>query len=263
MAVSEYYTNRILDRLLGSSGTAIPIATHYIALSTTTPNYDGTNFTEPTGGYARQSVTASTFWSASSGTATSLVQVDYLASGSAWGTITYMGIFDALTLGNMLWFLPLDMAELIQDGDDSHFPIGDLQLSMSGGGFTNSFATIIIDDVANDGPPYTPSASLQMGLSTTAPNPNGTNFTEPVGANYNRASLTNNATNFPAASGGVKTTGGAFTFPEATGSWGTISHWGIFDGGLLEVYGPLTTPTAVVSGDRPVFRPGEINVALT
>lgn len=263
MGVSAYFANRILDRILGL-GTAIPVATQYVGLSTTTPNFDGSNFTEPVGGgYARQSVTASSFWSSISGVVTSLSAVDFLASGASWGTVTHVGVFDALSGGNLLWFLALEASENIQDGDDSHFLTGNLQLEFQSVPFSDSVVSDVMDDVANDGSPYTPSVGLQVALSTTTPNANGTNITEPVGNGYNRASVTNNATNFPAAVAGVKTHAIDFPFPEATGSWGTVSHWVIFEGGVMVCYGALTTPTAIVSGDRATFRPGEIEIALT
>lgn len=261
MGVSVFYANRILDRIFGI-GTAIPVGTQYIALSTTTPNADGTNFTEPTGGYARQSVTASTFWSSVSGVVSSLADVDFLAAGASWGTITHMGVFDALSGGNLLWFLPLEDNELIQDGDDCHFLTSNLLLSVLTTPFTNVLVDFVMDDVADDGSPYTPAASLQLGLSTTTPNADGTNFTEPPGSGYARASVTNDATSFPAATDGVKTHAVAFAFPEATGSWGTVTYWGVFDGGSLICFGALTSPTPIALGDRVTFRPGEIEIAL-
>jgi len=261
MGVSLYYANRILDRVFGA-GTTIVISPHYVGLSTTTPNFDGTNFTEPGVGYARTSVTPSTFWSAAGGIITSQAQVDFLAGGSAWGTVTYAGLWDAASGGNLLWFVELEQPEIIQANDDSHFPTGDLRLSFISTAWTNAAIDLIMGDVSDDGSPYVPGSSMQLGLSTTTPNVDGTNFTEPVGASYARSSLANNGSNFPLASNGVKTHAGAYAFAEATGSWGTITHWGIFDGSTLIVFGSITTPTPVVSGDRVTFRPGEIEIAL-
>jgi hypothetical protein len=53
--------------------------------------------------------------------------------------------------------------------------------------------------------------------------------TECTGGSYARVSVTNNATNFPAASGGVKTTGAAIEFPAATASWGNVTHVAFYD----------------------------------
>lgn len=264
MGVSEYYADLILDRVFGGGATPIPIATHYVALSTTTPNPDGTNFTEPGFGYARQSVTATSFWATAADTATSQSIVNYLASGGAWGTVTHFGLFDAVSGGNMLWFLPLDHAELIQDGDDGSFPAGDLQLNITADPFTDLLVGELIDDVADQGVTYAPNATMQMGLATATPTTAGS-FVEPVGGAYGRSTFANNATNWSAAAAGVKLNADAFPFPEATSAWGTITHWGLFDGsgGPLVAFGPLTAPQAIVAGDRPKFPPGAIAIGMT
>lgn len=86
--------------------------------------------------------------------------------------------------------------------------------------------------------------SYYIGLSTTAPNVNGTNVTEPSGSGYTRMELT--SLGEPAS--GVVTNTGAIDFPESTASWGTVTHFVIYDasaeGNLLQ-YGPLSTPRSI------------------
>lgn len=105
---------------------------------------------------------------------------------------------------------------------------------------------------------YAP-ATWYLGMSTTAPNDDGTGFTEPVGGSYARVAITNNATNWPAAAtiGGVTTkkNGAKFTFPTPTGLWGLLSYYGLFvvsSGGTPEFFNPLDTPITVQSGNTPV-----------
>lgn len=102
-------------------------------------------------------------------------------------------------------------------------------------------------------------ATWYLGLSTTAPNEDGTGFTEPVGGSYARVACTNNSTNFPAAttSAGVTTkkNGAKFTFANPTGTWGLLGWWGMFtasSGGTPEYSNPLDTPITVQSGNTPV-----------
>jgi hypothetical protein len=102
-------------------------------------------------------------------------------------------------------------------------------------------------------------ATWYLGLSTTAPNEDGTGFTEPVGGSYARVAITNNSTNWPAAttSAGVTTkkNGAKFTFPNPTGTWGLLGWWGLFtasSGGTPEWSNPLDTPITVQSGNTPV-----------
>jgi hypothetical protein len=89
-------------------------------------------------------------------------------------------------------------------------------------------------------------ATWYLGLSSTTPADDGTGFTEPSGSAYARAALTNNSTNFPpaATSDGVtrKTNGAKFTMPNPTGTWGHLTHWGLFSsasGGQPRWTGPL------------------------
>lgn len=104
-----------------------------------------------------------------------------------------------------------------------------------------------------------------VGLSTTTITDAGGNITEPSGNGYARVSLTNNATNWPAASAGSKANGTVITFPAATGSWGTITDWFISDAasaGNILVYGTLTTAKAFGSGDTASFAVGDIVITL-
>jgi hypothetical protein len=75
-------------------------------------------------------------------------------------------------------------------------------------------------------------ATWYLGLSTAAPALDGTGFVEPVGGGYTRVAITNNATNWPAATIADnvvrKQNGAKFTFPNPTAAWGMITHWGLF-----------------------------------
>lgn len=102
-------------------------------------------------------------------------------------------------------------------------------------------------------------ATWYCGLSTTPPSDDGTGFTEPVGGAYARVAVANNATNFPAAqtvSGETtKTNGTKITFPNPTGNWGAVAHYGWFTaatGGTPEYHQPLDTPITPKSGNSPV-----------
>lgn len=102
-------------------------------------------------------------------------------------------------------------------------------------------------------------ATWYLGLSTTTPNDDGSNFTEPSGGSYARVAVTNNSTNFPAASTSsgttTKTNGADFTFPDPTGSWGLITYAGWFtasSGGTPEYTFALDSPITVNNGNTPV-----------
>jgi hypothetical protein len=101
--------------------------------------------------------------------------------------------------------------------------------------------------------------TVYVGLSTTAPTKGGTGATEPVGGSYARVAVLNDGTNWPAASLGIKVNGAAVTFPTATGDWGLISHYGIWDAasaGDLKAYGALDSARNVLSADDIRFLAG-------
>jgi hypothetical protein len=105
---------------------------------------------------------------------------------------------------------------------------------------------------------YSP-ATWYLGVSTSTPNDDGTNFSEPSGNAYTRVAVTNNVTNFPAAAtvGGVttKVNGAKFTFPNPTGSWGALTYYGWFtasSGGTPEYSNPLDTVITPRNGNTPV-----------
>jgi hypothetical protein len=111
-------------------------------------------------------------------------------------------------------------------------------------------------------------ATLFFALSTTTPGDDGSNFTEPSGNAYARVSVTNNTTNFPAATGTAPTTknnGAAITFPTATGSWGTITHYAIFDAstaGNMLFWGQLTTAKVINTNDTASMNANDLAITL-
>jgi hypothetical protein len=111
-----------------------------------------------------------------------------------------------------------------------------------------------------------PAATVYVGLWTATLSDTSTGATagEVSGGSYARVAVTNNATNFPAASGGAKTTGAAVDFGTASGSWGTVTDWCIVDSssgaGNIYYYGTLTASKTIASGDSAQFASGDIDI---
>jgi len=109
---------------------------------------------------------------------------------------------------------------------------------------------------------YSAPATVYIALYTAAPTDAG-GGTEVSGGSYARAAVTNNATNFPAASGGAKANGTEIAFATATADWGTVVAFGIFDAltvGNLLYWGDLTASKAVSSGDTAKFAVGDLDI---
>jgi hypothetical protein len=112
------------------------------------------------------------------------------------------------------------------------------------------------------GPDYVRPANVHVALFTAAPSDAG-GGTEVTGGSYARAAVVNNATNWPAASGGSKSNGTQIIFPTPSAPWGTVTHFGIFDeasGGNLLRWGALTVQKTIGAGD-PVYFPAGTLVA--
>ncbi len=108
--------------------------------------------------------------------------------------------------------------------------------------------------------------ATHVALFTVAPSDTG-GGTEVTGGAYARVTVTNNATNWPAATGATaaKSNGTVITFPTATAAWGTVVAFGIFDAatvGNLLWWGDLTTVKAVASGDTASFAIGSLSTSL-
>lgn len=105
---------------------------------------------------------------------------------------------------------------------------------------------------------YTSPATVYVGLFTTDPTDAGSG-TEVSGGSYARTSAT-----FAAPSDGASSTNADVQFPQATGNWGTVTHFGIFDAatsGNLLYHGALTSSKTIETGD--VFKIASGNLTVT
>ena len=119
----------------------------------------------------------------------------------------------------------------------------------------------ILDHVLGD-TAYTAPGTVYIALFTVAPTDAG-GGTEVTDGSYARKAVTNNATQWPAASGGAKSNGEDIEFAQATGDWGTCVAFAIFDAltaGNMLYWADLETSKAVNSGDTAKFSAGDLDV---
>jgi hypothetical protein len=107
---------------------------------------------------------------------------------------------------------------------------------------------------------FTSPATVYAALFTSDPTDAGSG-TECTGSGYARKAIT-----FAAPSNGVTTnSAAAVEFDQATGSWGTLTHFAIFDAlttGNMLYYGALTTSKTIASGDVFKFATSSVSVTL-
>lgn len=126
---------------------------------------------------------------------------------------------------------------------------------------SNALENSVLDHILG-GPDYTRLATVYVALYNTDPTDADTG-TEVTGTSYARVAVTNNATNWPAASGGSKSNGTAITFPTAGGTWTQANYFGIrsaSSGGVLLYSGALTTAKTATSGDTISFAVGALTI---
>lgn len=95
-----------------------------------------------------------------------------------------------------------------------------------------------------------------VGLYTAAPSDSG-GGTEVSGNNYARVATA--GADWNAAASGSTSNANAITFPTASGSWGTVTHFALFDAattGNMLAWAALGTSKAVGNGDTAAFAGG-------
>jgi len=114
----------------------------------------------------------------------------------------------------------------------------------------------ILDHILSTGS-YTMPTAVYVGLSTGSFNDDNSG-TELTGSNYARVAAT-----FTAAASGTTSNSAAVEFNAATGSWGSISHFGIFDAassGNLLIHGAFTVAKTIASGDILKIPTGDLDI---
>lgn len=125
-SMSNYLETKLLNvSLRGIAYT--PPATIYLALFNTDPTEAGSG-TEVSGtGYARKPVT---FNAPTGGACFNAADVLFNVATGSWGTVGFVGVFDALTGGNLLYHGSIATPKAIETDDQLKISAGDIYISM-------------------------------------------------------------------------------------------------------------------------------------
>lgn len=133
----------------------------------------------------------------------------------------------------------------------------------------------LIDQIFR-GQAYAFPATLFFGLLTSAPSDAGGGV-EVSGGSYARVAVTASLANFAgtqaaasttasSGTGGTTSNNGSIAFPAPTGSWGVVTHVGIYDAttaGNLLMYAALTTAKTINLGDAaPTYAPAQFTLQI-
>lgn len=125
--MSNYLENGLLNAVLRNTSYNSP-ATVYVGLYTDNPG-EGNTGTECTGsGYARKSAT---FGSPNDGVCTNSAAVEFDQATGSWGTISHVGLLDAITSGNLLFYTDITTSKTIETGDIFKISAGSLSVTLA------------------------------------------------------------------------------------------------------------------------------------
>lgn len=287
--LTDYGENRFADYL---RGVAMPLSgSWYFGLLSAAGE---SSFTELSGAsYARKGIAASlTNFAGTQGAATTLassgvshttsnnVYITFTTPGvGGWGTVNYIGLFDALSGGNCWMYIPVTAPMNITAGTIYSIPPTEFSFSMGvTGGMTNYLANNLIDKFMR-GQVYNYPGTVYVALYTALPT-NAGGGTEATGSSYARVGVpvTTTAWSSTQTVGGTTTSTGSagrisnnavITFPNPPlgENWGTVLGAGIMDaptGGNLLFWGSfLDGPQTLIGGTTaPGFNPDTLGITF-
>lgn len=125
--MSNYLETALVNATLRNTSFTSP-TTVYVGLYTSNPG-EGNTGTEVSGGsYARQSAA---FAAPTDGVTTNSATLTFPTATGTWGTVTHIGILDALTTGNLLYYAALDVSKVIGSGDIFTISSGNLSVTLA------------------------------------------------------------------------------------------------------------------------------------
>jgi len=127
MSLSNTFETHTLNYLFTTTSVTRPTA-WYVALFTSNPAEDASGTEVSTSGtaYARQSAT----FTVSGNEATNSAAIEFPTATASYGTVTHIGVFDAVSAGNLIAYAALTTSKAIDTGDVLRLPANDLDITM-------------------------------------------------------------------------------------------------------------------------------------
>jgi len=131
MSMTSYLQKKLGDHSIGKASFTMP-TTVYLALFTVNPGEAGSLAGEVSGGsYARIAITSlMNAFDSVSGIAVNASSIDFANPTANWGTIVAVGIMDALTVGNMLYYQAVTSRSVLSGSPHVQFSPGQLTIQL-------------------------------------------------------------------------------------------------------------------------------------
>jgi len=123
---SDYLENKVVGHVFGGSAYTAP-STLYVALYTSAPSDTGGGTEVSGGAYARQTAA----FTISADTASNTSAIEYPTATANYGTVVAVGVFDALTSGNLLAYGNLTTSKTVSNGDVFRFNAGAIDITVA------------------------------------------------------------------------------------------------------------------------------------
>lgn len=128
---TTYFINQVMGNLFQTkTNPALPDA-YYIGLSSTAPNADGGNVTEPSANASYARVKLETLGEPTDGVITNTAAIFFQESTEDWGTMTHVVIFDGPTGGNLLMYQEMAPRRVVDVDTIVTILSGGLRLTLS------------------------------------------------------------------------------------------------------------------------------------
>jgi hypothetical protein len=126
---TDYLKDKIIGHIFGKAVLTPPNI--YLALSSSLPDEDGNNFSEPAGsGYHRFATTAANWTDPQAGALTNVTRICMDMACGDWGIITHFGLFDAQQGGHLLLAGVLQQSLNVVPGAIVNFEQGQLCINL-------------------------------------------------------------------------------------------------------------------------------------
>ena len=129
------------------------------------------------------------------------------------------------------------------------------------GSISNWLELELLDHVLKTGA-YSVPTNIYVALSTADPTDDASGIAEPSGGSYARVVMNS----WDAAASRATENTNKISFPQATGNWGTITHWAIYDaitGGNFLAHGDFAASKTCPTGTNLYIAVGEIDVVFS
>lgn len=182
--------------------------------------------------------------------------ITFSESNSTAGTVSYIGIFDAVSGGNMWLYGQLGTSIDIQSGVSPVIRAGMIKFIMTGN-LNTYYRTAILNTLRGTS---CPGFNAHLALMGGNPDSGGTEFS---GSAYSRVPIRFNAPSEQPNGNSQMSNSELVVSPEATGFWGNLTHVSIYDAasnGHPYITIPLSVSYNMIAGTVCQFQVGRFKI---